>query len=124
MSTQAIPAKPTYREIESALIAVIKAGILYKKPKDGKFILCYKQRIIKLRQAEEPENFVLETAQSILPNETKYQQFLEDYKTWYSREPKLLSAINKLYRLYYELAKDYFLTDSQADDEVEDYLNS
>ncbi|CAB4479242.1 unnamed protein product [Rhizophagus irregularis] len=97
MSTQAIPAKPTYREIESALIAVIKAGILYKKPKDGKFMLCYKQRIIKLRQAEEPENFVLETAQSILPNETK---------------------------LYYELAKDYFLTDSQADDEVEDYLNS
>ena len=124
MSTQAIPAKPTYREIESALIAVIKAGILYKKPKDGKFILCYKQRIIKLRQAEEPENFILEIAQSILPNETKYQQILEDYKTWYSREPKLLSAINKLYKLYYELAKDYFLTDSQADDEVEDYLNS
>ncbi|CAB4492501.1 unnamed protein product [Rhizophagus irregularis] len=97
MSTQDISAKPTYREIESALIAVIKAGILYKKPKD---------------------------AQSILPNETKYQQILENYKTWYSREPKLLSAINKLYRLYYELAKDYFLTDSQADDEVEDYLNS
>ncbi|CAB4410340.1 unnamed protein product [Rhizophagus irregularis] len=88
-----------------SLIAVIKAGILYKKPKDGKFMLCYKQRIIKLRQAEEPENFVLETAQSILPNETKYQQILENYKTWYSREPKLLSAINKLYRLYYELAK-------------------
>jgi len=124
MSTQDIPAKPTYREIESALIAVIKTGILYKKPKDGKFMLCYKQRIIKLRQAEEPENFILETAQFILPNETKYQQILEDYKTWYNREPKLLSTINKLYRLYYELAKDYFLTDSQADDEVEDYLNS
>ena len=124
MSTQDIPAKPTYREIESALIAVIKTGILYKKPKDGKFMLCYKQRIIKLRQAEEPENFILETAQFILPNETKYQQILENYKTWYSREPKLLFAINKLYKLYYELAKDYFLTDSQADDEVEDYLNS
>jgi len=26
--------------------------------------------------------------------------------------------------LYYEFAKDYFLTDSQADDEVEEYLNS
>jgi hypothetical protein len=124
MSTQAIPAKPTYREIELALIAVVKAGIIYKKPKDSKFMLCYKKRIISLRQAEEPENFILEIAQSILPNETKYQQILEDYKTWYSREPKLLSAINKLYRLYYELAKDYFLTDSQADDEVEDYLNS
>jgi hypothetical protein len=97
--------KPTYRDIESALIAIVKAGILYKKPKDGKFMLRYKQRIINLRQAEDPENFILETAQSILPNETKYQQILEDYKAWYSREPKLLTAINKLYRLYYELAK-------------------
>ncbi|GBB84154.1 hypothetical protein RclHR1_01080010 [Rhizophagus clarus] len=123
MTTQATPAKPTYREIESALIAVIKAGILYKKPKDGKFMLRYKQRIINLRQAEDPENFVLEAARSILSNETKYQQILEDYKTWYSRESKLLSAINKLYRLYYELAKDYFLTDEQADDEADDYLN-
>ncbi|CAB4409513.1 unnamed protein product [Rhizophagus irregularis] len=89
MSTQAIPAKPTYREIESALIAVIKAGILYKKPKDGKFMLCYKQRIINLRQAEEPENFVLETAQSILPNETNYIGYTMNWqKTTSSQTPK------------------------------------
>jgi hypothetical protein len=77
-----------------------------------------------LRQAENLENFILETAQSILPNEIKYQQILKDYKTWYSREPKLLTAINKLYRLYYELAKNYFLTDEQADDKIDNYLNS
>ena len=124
MTTQTTPAKPSYRDIESALIAVVKAGILYKKPKDGKLMLRYKEKIIKLRQAEDPEKFVLEIAQSIIPNETKYLRNLEDYKTWYCREPKLLTTINKLYRLYYELAKDYFLTDSQADDEVEEYLNS
>lgn len=124
MSTQATPAKPTYREIESALIAVVKAGILYKKPKDSKFMLRYKQRIIELRQAADPENFVLETAQSIIPNEVKYKQIVEDYKIWYKREPKILEAFTKLYKLYYELAKDHFLSEEQADGEVEDFLNS
>ena len=88
MSTQAKPTKPTYRDIETALIAVVKAGILYKKPKDGKFMLRYKQRITMLRQEEDPEKFVLESAQTNLPNEIKYRQILDDYKTWYNREPK------------------------------------
>jgi hypothetical protein len=122
-STQATPAKPTYRDIETALIEVVKAGILYKKPKDGKFMLRYKHKITILRQAEDPEKFVIEIAQTILPNETKYQQILEDYKTWYKREPKILEGITKLYSLYYNLAKDHFLTDEQADDEVENFLN-
>jgi hypothetical protein len=40
MSTQIqLPeAKPTYQEVEQALINVVKAGIYYKKPKDGKFM--------------------------------------------------------------------------------------
>ena len=124
MSTQAKPAKPTYRDIETALIAVVKAGILYKKPKDGKFMLRYKQKITMLRQAEDPEKFVLTSAQTNLPNETKYRQILNDYKTWYNREPKILEAVTKLYRLYYELAKDLFLTEEQVDQEAEDFLNS
>jgi hypothetical protein len=43
-STKEVPLqdKSTYCDIESALIAVVKAGILYKKPKNGKFMLCYK----------------------------------------------------------------------------------
>ena len=94
MSTQAKPTKPTYRDIETALIAVVKAGILYKKPKDGKFMLHYKQKIT-----------MLHTKPGI-------------------REPKILKAITKLFRLYYELAKDYFLTDDQVDKKAEDFLNS
>lgn len=116
--------KPTYREIEAALIAVIKAGILYKKPKDGKFMIRYKQRITNIRQAEEPEKFVIETAQSIIPNNIKYQQILDDYKSWYKREPKILESITKLYKLYYELAKDNFLSDKEIDQETEDFINS
>ena len=35
MSTQVKPTKPTYRDIEIALIAVVKAGLYYRRPKDG-----------------------------------------------------------------------------------------
>ena len=48
MSTQAKLTKPTYQDIEIALIAVIKAGLYYRRPKDGKFMQNYKERVKKL----------------------------------------------------------------------------
>ena len=72
-----------------------------------------------MRQAEDLDKYILSLAQSILPNEAKYQQLVDDYKSWYQCEPKL-----KLNCLYYELAKDYFLTDEQIKEEAEDFLNS
>ena len=115
--------KPTYQAIEVALFGIIKASILYKKPKDGKFMQRYKQKILSLRQSEDSEAFVFEAAQSCIPNETKYRQILDDNKVWYKREPEVLNAIIKLYRLYYELAKDHFATDAQMDQEANDFLN-
>ena len=100
-TTQAPATKPTYQAIEAALFGIIKAGILYKKPKDGKFMQWYKQKILSLRQAEDPDAFVLEAAQSSISDEDKYRQIINDYKTWYKREPKVLDAIINLYHLYY-----------------------
>lgn len=116
--------KPTYQEIENALIAVVKAGIFYKKPKDGKFMQRYKERIVKLRQAEEPKKYICELSQLIIPYEAKYQKALNDNNIWYKNEPKILDAITNLYKLYYEIAKDYFLTDKEVDHETEDFLKS
>jgi hypothetical protein len=86
-------------------------------------MLRYKQRILNIRQAEDPEKFILESAQKNIPNEVKYQQIMENNKTWYKSEPKILEAITNLYNLYYELAKDYFLTEEQVNKETEDFLN-
>ena len=72
MSTQVKPTKPTYRDIKIALIAVIKAGLYYRRPKDGKFMQNYKERVKKLRQAEDPEEYILKLAQTIFPNKDKY----------------------------------------------------
>ena len=126
MSTQIQLAntKPTYQEIEQALINVVKAGLYYRRPKDGKFMQSYKERIKKLRQAENPEEYVLKLAQTIFPNKDKYHQIMDDYKSYYGKDLKILNSIMELYKLYYRLAKDYFVTEAKIDEEAEDFLNS
>ena len=101
MSTQIqLPeAKPTFQQVEQALINVIKAGFYYRKPKDGKFMLSYKERVKKLRQAEDPDEYILENAKRLFPNERKYHQIMDDYKSWYARDPEILSSIMDLYTL-------------------------
>ena len=126
MSTQIqLPeVKPTSQQIEQALINVVKAGIYYRKPKDGKFMQNYKERVKKLRQAEDPDEYILENAKRLFPNESKYHQIMDDYKSWYARDPEILSSIMDLYKLYYKIAKDYFTKKEDIDNETEDYLSS
>src|SRR5436305_13933415 len=124
MSTQAKPTKPTYRDIEIALIAVVKVGLYYRRPKDGKFMQNYKERVKKLRQAEDTEEYILKLAQTIFPNKDKYHQIMDDYKSYYEKDPKILNSIMELYKLYHILAKDYFVTEANIDEEAEDFLNS
>ena len=116
--------KPTYQEVEQALINVVKAGIYYRRPKEGKFMQSYKERIKKLRQAEDPQEYILKLAMTIFPNEAKYHKVKDDYKEYYGRDPKILNSIMELYKLYYKLAKDYFITDKQVDEETEEFLSS
>ena len=124
MSTQAKLTKLTYRDIEIALIAVVKAGLYYRRPKDGKFMQNYKERVKKLRQAEDPEEYILKLAQTIFPNKDKYHQIMDDYKSYYGKDPKILNSIMELYKLYYKLAKDYFIKKEDIDNKAEDFLSS
>ena len=125
MSTQnqLTETKPIYKEVEQALINIIKAGLYYRKPKDSKFIQNYKERIRKLRQAEDPEEYILNLAMTIFPNKDKYNKIMNDYKSWYGNDPKILNSIMELYKLYYKLAKDHFIDEAQIDKEAEEFLN-
>jgi hypothetical protein len=116
--------KPKSQEVEQALINVIKARLYYRRPKDGKFMQSYKEKIKKLRQTEDSEEYVLKLAQTIFPNKDKYHQIMDDYKSYYGKDPKILNSIMELYKLYYRLAKDYFVTKAKIDEEAEDFLNS
>ena len=84
---------PATQQVEQALINVIKVGLYYRKPKNGKFMQSYKERVKKLHQAEEPEKYVEDLAQTIFPNERKYRQIMDDYKSWYGRDPDILNSI-------------------------------
>ncbi|PKK71947.1 hypothetical protein RhiirC2_777781 [Rhizophagus irregularis] len=121
---QLIENKPTSQEIEQPLINIIKAGLYYRRPKDGKFMQNYKERVKKLRQAEDPEEYVLKIAQIIFPNKDKYHQIMDDYKLYYGKDSKILNSIMELYKLYYRLAKDYFVIEAKIDEEAKDFLNS
>src|SRR5687768_14535546 len=126
MSTQIqlSEAKPTSQEIEQALINIVKAGIYYRKPKDGKFMQNYKERVKKLRQAEDPDVYIIENAKRLFPDKDKYHSIMDDYKSWYGKDPKILNAVIDLYKLYYKLAKDYFNTEEQVNKDLEDFLNN
>jgi hypothetical protein len=126
MSTQIqiTETKPTSQQVEQALINVVKAGLYYRKPKDGKFMQSYKERVKKLRQAEDPDQYVEDLARTIFPNERKYHQIMDDYKSWYGRDSEILNTIMELYKLYYKLAKDYFIKKEDIDNEAEDFLSS
>ncbi|CAG8743542.1 9463_t:CDS:1, partial [Cetraspora pellucida] len=105
------------------LINVVKAGLYYRKPKDGKFMQNHKERIKKLRQAKDPEEYILNSAMTIFPNEDKYNKTMNDCKAWYGNDSKIYTSIMELYKLYYNLAKDYFIKEVQIDKEAEDFLN-
>ena len=49
---------------------------------------------------------------------------MDDYKSWYERDPEILNSIMKLYKLYYKLAKDYFIKKEDINNEAEDFFIS
>ncbi len=49
---------------------------------------------------------------------------MDDYKSYYGKDPKILNSIMELYKLYYRLAKNYFVIEAKINEEAEDFLNS
>ena len=47
---------------------------------------------------------------------------MNDYKSYYGKDPKILNSIMELYKLYYKLVKDHFI--KKEDIDAEDFLSS
>ncbi|CAH1768693.1 6830_t:CDS:1, partial [Entrophospora sp. SA101] len=123
-TTDAKSSIPTWQDIEKAIVNIVKAGVYYKKEKDGKFMQNYKKRYTELHQAEDPDIYILNNAKRIYPNEDKYISMKSQYQEWYKNEPKILQAVSKLSDLYYQLAKNHFATNEEIEEEAGDFLNS
>ncbi|CAJ0902532.1 8394_t:CDS:2 [Entrophospora sp. SA101] len=120
VSTDAKSSIPTWQDIEKAIVNIVKAGVYYKKEKDGKFMQNYKKRYTELHQAEDPDIYILNNAKRIYPNEDKYISMKSQYQEWYKNEPKILQAVLKLSDLYYQLAKNHFATNEEIEEEADD----
>ncbi|RHZ55108.1 hypothetical protein Glove_420g29 [Diversispora epigaea] len=126
VSTKVKSFKPTWQDIEKAIINIVQAGVDYKKKKNEKFMQNYKKRYTELHQAEDPDIHVLDIAKRIFPNENKCIKSKKQYQKWYKykNEPKILQGILKLNYLYFQLAKNYFATNEEIEKEADDFLNS
>ncbi|CAJ0745746.1 15248_t:CDS:2, partial [Entrophospora sp. SA101] len=120
VSTEAKSSIPTWQDIEKAIVNIVKAGVYYKKEKDGKFMQNYKKRYTELHQAEDPDIYILNNAKRIYPNEDKYISMKSQYQEWYKNEPKILQAVLKLSDLYHQLAKNHFATNEEIEEEAAD----
>lgn len=118
--------KLTYQDLEKALVNSVKSGINNKKPKDGKYMQDQKAMIKKIRQTKDPQAEVTDLFQIIFPINEKYK----NYKPWYEIEPpkgyeiETTDTLQNLYKRYYMLAKDSFISTRQIDEETEAFLNS
>ncbi|RHZ69934.1 hypothetical protein Glove_276g2 [Diversispora epigaea] len=79
-STEVKSSKPTWQDIEKAIVIITQAGVYYKKKKDEKFMQNYKKRYTELHQAEDPDIYILNNAKRIFPNEEKYIEMKKQYQ--------------------------------------------
>ena len=116
--------KELAKDVEKAIIAVIRVGIKNKKEKDGKFLQTYKKQLTEICTAEDINEYIIEKAKHLFPNEERYAEIMKNSRTWYKNEEQILKAIEKLNQTYYDIAKDHFTTEEEIDKELDDFINA
>ena len=118
-----VTAKPTWQEIEKAIIEIVKASLAFNMPKTGNFLKSWKRKINELRHAEDLDQYSIENAKRLFPNETQFRKKMIDTKEWYQYKVRLYKALISYYNLNYIIAKDYFKSEEEIEKEADDFLN-
>ncbi|RHZ50859.1 hypothetical protein Glove_490g3 [Diversispora epigaea] len=113
----------TWKMIESAQIKIIKEAFRLRYRKDSKLISEYAGYIKNLRNAENQDEYIKYTAITLFPNDEAYNKRMTRYRKWYQGKKELLTSVEDLYNLYYELfKKDRPMTETEIEEAVEDVL--
>ncbi|CAG8828730.1 1398_t:CDS:1, partial [Racocetra persica] len=60
---------------------------------------------------------------TLFPNNDAYNKRMSRYRKWYQDKKELLTSIEDLYNLYYELSKkDQLITETEIEEAIEDIL--
>ena len=92
------------KDIHVALVALVKQAIRQKYSKTSKVVKEHCEYARKLTGANHPDKFAKYVAKKIFPDEEKYNNKISYYRKYYKGD--LLTKIEELYALYYELAQE------------------
>lgn len=116
---------PSCQEIEKSIIEILRAGIFYNKDKSVGFMDYYKKQLDELRKSEDQEQYIINKAKQLLPNEEIYKAKINAFSnSYYKSEPRISQAIANYLKLIYKIAKEYFITEEQREEELQAWLNS
>ncbi|CAG8545802.1 11165_t:CDS:1 [Ambispora gerdemannii] len=96
-----------YKNIESALVEVIKVAYSQGTKKYDKLGASYVNYLKTLQRKRDPEDHVGYVARQRVPNEETYNERMADFKDWYNEE--VYGSLENLYMLYFELASQEVL---------------
>lgn len=115
--------KPTWQNIEKAMIEIVKASLAFNMPKTGIFLKNWKRKINELRKTDEPHQYIIENAMKLFPNEDQYRKRKSNTKEWYQYKDRLYKSLIFYYKMNYIIAKDHFKSEEQLENEADDFLN-
>ncbi|CAG8574744.1 218_t:CDS:1 [Acaulospora colombiana] len=92
------------KDIEKALLGILNSAIRRKFKTDSKFVKDHLSYVTRLQSAKEPEKYIRYKARQLMPDEASYNRRIEYIHDHYSGE--LCERLEKLHKLYYELAQE------------------
>src|SRR5205085_9323168 len=109
-----------HKDIKLAQVKVIKTALRKGKKYDN-HTKNYGDYLKKLRAEKDLNDYIKTVAVKMFPNEEAYTLRLENYRKRYANND-LYASLEKLYELYYHIAKEE--NRERSDDEIEQILRA
>ncbi len=109
-----------YKDIESALVKVIKVTYSQGTKKYNKMGLIYMGYLKTMWRKRDPDDHCKYVAKQRAPNEEVYNERMADFKDWYNKE--VYQSIEKLYKLYLLFTNQEEVVQKRSIEEVNEML--
>ena len=109
-----------YKDIELALVEIIKVAYSQGTKKYDKMGLTYVGYLKTMQRKRDPDDHCRYVAKQRAPNEEVYNERMADFKDWYN--DKVYQSIEKLYKLYLLFVSQKEVVQKRSTEEVNEIL--
>ena len=109
-----------HENIKLALVEVIKVAYSQGTKKYDKMGAMYVNYLKTLKHKRDQDDHVRYVAKQWAPDEKIYNERMADFKDWYNEE--VYASLEKLYKLYLELASQEEIVQKRSKEEVNNIL--